>query len=68
VLRNYCSRVNSNQYTYPKTQSAVTAGRVVAAGIYAGAAVVGFRAAGPMGAAAGMLLVPEVITVPLILA
>jgi hypothetical protein len=68
VLRNYCTRINNNQYTYQKTQSIVTKGRVAAVGIYAGAAIVGARAGGPAGAVAAMILVPEVITLPLLVA
>ena len=67
MLRNYSSSIQNNYHTYNKTQPILTTSRVVAVGIYAGAALVGFRAGGPPGAAAAVMAVPEVITVPLLL-
>jgi hypothetical protein len=67
VLRNYSSNFQNNYYTYNKTQPILTTGKLAAVGIYAGAALVGYRAGGPLGAAAAVMAVPEVITVPLLL-
>ena len=54
-------------YTKP-TRRYVTPGRVAAVGIYAGAATVGGITGGLPGMAVGVMAVPEVITIPLILA
>jgi hypothetical protein len=57
------------QVTYTKpTRRFVTPGRVAAVGIYAGAAAIGGAYGGLPGAGAAVLAVPEVITIPLMLA
>jgi hypothetical protein len=72
VLINYCNYIHTG-YTAVTFQgstrrSFVTPGRVAAAGIYAGAAGYGFAIGGPAGAIGGLLAVPEVVTIPLIVA
>lgn len=71
MLINYTNGLNTGYqfctYTKP-TRSYVTPGRVAALGIYAGAAAAGAYAGGLPGAAAAVIAVPEVITIPLIIA
>ena len=66
-MRNYSLSLQNNYYTYNRSQPILTTGRLAAVGIYAGAALVGYRAGGPPGAAAAVMAVPEVITVPLLI-
>jgi hypothetical protein len=71
VLINYTNALYTGyqQVTYTKpTRRFVTPGRVAAVGIYAGAATVGGLTGGVPGMAAGLIAVPEVITIPLMLA
>jgi hypothetical protein len=71
VLINYCNYIHTGYtaVTYEGTsRSFVTPGRLAAAGIYAGAAGYGFAIGGPAGAIGGLLAVPEVVTIPLIVA
>jgi hypothetical protein len=71
VLINYTNALYTGyqQVSYTKpTRRYVTPGRVAAVGIYAGAATIGGITGGLPGMAAGVIAVPEVITIPLILA
>jgi hypothetical protein len=70
-LINYTNAVYTGyqQVTYTKpTRRFVTSGRVAAASIYATAGGIGLATGGLPGGAAALIAVPEVITVPLILA
>ena len=71
MLINYTNALYTGyqQVSYTKpTRRYVTPGRVAAVGIYAGAATIGGITGGLPGMAAGVIAVPEVITIPLILA
>ena len=68
---NYTNGLNTGyeQVTYTKpSRRFVTPGRVVAVGMYATAGGIGFASAGAPGAVVGLMSVPEVITIPLIIA
>ena len=68
---NYATQFQTGygRVTYKSSKSKfVTPGRIAAASIYGGAAGYGFVIGGFPGAAAALIAVPEVITVPLILA
>ena len=64
MIRNYTT-VYTGRYSPVRTNPNLTR-KAVAIGIYAGAAVIGFKTAGPGGAAAGIMAVPEVVTIPLL--
>lgn len=68
---NYTNSVftGNQQVTLRKrSKRIVTPGRVVAVGMYATAGGIGFASAGAPGAVVGLMSVPEVITIPLIIA
>ena len=65
LIRNYTTAY-TGRYSPPRTNPNLTR-KAVAVGMYAGAAVVGFRIAGPVGAAAAIMAVPEVVTIPLLI-